>query len=238
MAKKNIANIPFYILAFGILFFLSAVIFSQIILKGETVSVPDLTGKGLAEAKGLLEKKDLSLSQRGSEFNDQWPKGRIVRQVPAAGSKIRVTKVIQVFISSGSEKVAVPALEGRSLEAALPLLKDSGLFKGKLTQIHTPRFPAGKILAQRPQAEEAAERNSAIGLLVSQGDREERYVMPDLIGKNAATVIDQLKAMDFMIGDSRSTYYPGLGKGIIIKQSPPNGYKIQKRNLITLEVSR
>jgi serine/threonine-protein kinase len=238
MAKKNIANIPFYILAFGILFFLSAVIFSQIILKGETVSVPDLTGKGLAEAKGLLEKKDLSLSQRGGEFNDQWPKGRIVRQVPAAGSKIRVTKVIQVFISSGSEKVAVPALEGRSLEAALPLLKDSGLFKGKLTQIHTPRFPAGKILAQRPQAEEAAERNSAIGLLVSQGDREERYVMPDLIGKNAATVIDQLKAMDFMIGDSSSTYYPGLGKGIIIKQSPPNGYKIQKRNLITLEVSR
>jgi serine/threonine-protein kinase len=238
MAKKNIANIPFYILAFGILFFLSAVIFSQIILKGETVSVPDLTGKGLAEAKGLLEKKDLSLSQRGSEFNDQWPKGRIVRQVPAAGSKIRVTKVIQIFISSGSEKIAVPALEGRSLEAALPLLKDSGLFKGKLTQIHTPRFPAGKILAQRPQAEEAAERNSAIGLLVSQGDREERYVMPDLIGKNAATVIDQLKAMDFMIGDSRSTYYPGLGKGIIIKQSPPNGYKIQKRNLITLEVSR
>jgi serine/threonine-protein kinase len=238
MAKKNIANIPFYILAFGILFFLSAVIFSQIILKGESVSVPDLTGKGLAEAKGLLEKKDLSLSQRGGEFNDQWPKGRIVRQVPAAGSKIRVTKVIQVFISSGSEKVAVPALEGRSLEAALPLLKDSGLFKGKLTQIHTPRFPAGKILAQRPQAKEAAERNSAIGLLVSQGDREERYVMPDLIGKNAATVIDQLKAMDFMIGDSRSTYYPGLGKGIIIKQSPPNGYKIQKRNLITLEVSR
>ena len=238
MAKKNIANIPFYILAFGILFFLSAVIFSQIILKGESVSVPDLTGKGLAEAKGLLEKKDLSLSQRGSEFNDQWPKGRIVRQVPAAGSKIRVTKVIQVFISSGSEKVAVPALEGRSLEAALPLLKDSGLFKGKLTQIHTPRFPAGKILAQRPQAKEAAERNSAIGLLVSQGDREERYVMPDLIGKNAATVIDQLKALDFMIGDSRSTYYPGLGKGIIIKQSPPNGYKIQKRNLITLEVSR
>ena len=238
MAKKNIANIPFYILAFGILFFLSAVIFSQIILKGETVSVPDLTGKGLAEAKGLLEKKDLSLSQRGSEFNDQWPKGRIVRQVPAAGSKIRVTKVIQIFISSGSEKIAVPALEGRSLEAALPLLKDSGLFKGKLTQIHTPRVPAGKILAQRPQAEEAAERNSAIGLLVSQGDREERYVMPDLIGKNAATVIDQLKAMDFMIGDSRSTSYPGLGKGIIIKQSPPNGYKIQKRNLITLEVSR
>jgi beta-lactam-binding protein with PASTA domain len=238
MSKKNLSNIPFYILTFGILFFLSAIIFSQIILKSETVSVPDLTGMRPAEAKGLLEKKDISLSQRGSEFNDQWPKGRIVRQIPAPGSKIRVTKVIQVFVSSGSEKVSIPALEGRSLEAALPLLKESGLFKGKLTQIHTPRFPAGKILAQRPQAEEAAERNSAVGFLVSQGDWEERFVMPDLIGKNAAKVMEQLKALDFKIGDIRYTYYPGLGKGIIIKQFPLNGYKIQKRNLITLEVSR
>ena len=238
MAKTNIIDIPFYILAFGILFFLSAVVFSQIILRGETVSVPDLTGKGVAEARGLLEKKDLFLSQGGSEFNDQWPKGRIVRQVPAAGSKIRVTKVIQVFVSSGSEKVAVPALEGWNLQTIMPLLKDSGLFRGKLTQIHTLKSPAGKILAQRPQAEETVERNSAIGFLVSQGDREERYVMPDLIGKNAAAVIDKLKTMDFMIGDIRYTYYPGLGKGIIIKQSPSSGYRIQKRSLITLEVSR
>lgn len=238
MSKQTTADIPYYILAFGILFFLSAVIFSQVILKGETVSVPDLMGKGLAEAKGLLEKKDLSLSQRGSEINDRWPVGRIVRQIPPAGSKIRVTKVIQVFVSSGSQKVAVPVLEGRSLEAALPLLKESGLFKGRVTQIHTPRFAAGKILAQRPQAEEAAERNSAVGLLVSQGDWEERYIMPDLIGKNAAKVMDQLKALDFKIGDFHYTYYPGLSKGIIIKQSPPCGYRIQKRNLITFEVSR
>jgi beta-lactam-binding protein with PASTA domain len=62
--------------------------------------------------------------------------------------------------------------------------------------------------------------------------------MPDLIGKNAAKVMDQLKALDFKIGDFRHTYYPGLGKGIIIKQFPPDGYRIQKRNLITLEVSR
>ena len=61
-----------------------------------------------------------------------------------------MTKVVGVVTSSGSRKVAVPALEGRSLEAAMPLLRDSGLFKGRITQIHTPRAAAGKILAQHP----------------------------------------------------------------------------------------
>jgi beta-lactam-binding protein with PASTA domain len=238
MSKKSLINISIYALAFANLFFLSAVVFSQIILKGETVSVPDLSGKTLPEAKALLEKKDLGLARRGAESNDAWETGLIVRQDPAPGSRIRVTKVVGVVISSGSRKVAVPALQGRSLEAAMPLLRDSGLFKGRITQIHTPRAAAGKILAQRPQAGESAERNSAVGLLVSQGDWEDRYVMPDLIGREAESSIARLRELEFRIGDIRYSYYPGLDKGVIIKQSPPNGYRIQKRSLVTLEVSR
>lgn len=238
MSKKSLINTSIYALAFANLFFLSAVVFSQIILKGETVSVPDLSGKTLPEAKALLEKKDIGLARLGTESNDAWETGRIVRQDPAPGSRIRVTKVVGVVISSGSRKVAVPALEGRSLEAAMPLLRDAGLFKGKLTQIHTPRAAAGKILAQRPQASELVERNSAVGLLVSQGNREDRYVMPDLIGRDAESSIARLRELEFRIGDIRYSYYPGLDKGVIIKQSPPNGYRIQKRNLVTLEVSR
>ncbi len=238
MSKKRLIDIPIYALAFANLFFLSAVVFSQIILKGETVSVPDLSGKTLPEAKTVLEKKDLGLARRGTESNDAWETGRIVRQDPAPGSRIRVTKVVGVVTSSGSRKVAVPALEGRSLEAALPLLRDLGLLKGRITQIHTPRAAAGKILAQRPRASEPAERKSPDGLLVSQGKREDRYVMPDLIGRDAGSSIARLRELEFRIGDIRYSYYPGLGKGIIIRQSPPNGYRIQKRNLVTLEVSR
>lgn len=238
MSKKSLINIPIYALAFANLFFLSAVVFSQIILKGETVSVPDLSGKSLPEAKALLEKKDLGLARRGTESSDAWETGRIVRQDPAPGSRIRVTKVVAVVTSTGSRKVPVPALEGKSLEAAMPLLRDSGLFKGMITQIHTPRAAAGKILAQHPPASELAERNSPVGLLVSQGDREDRYVMPDLIGRNADAAVARLRELEFKIGDIRYSYYPGLGKGVIIKQSPPNGYRIQKRNLVTLEVSR
>ena len=238
MSKISISDVLIYGLIFLIFFFLSGVIVSHVVLKGETVFVPDIEGKTVAEAQAILEKKDLSLARKGSEANDQWERGRIIRQNPAAGSKIRISHVIGVTVSAGSRQIAVPALEGKSLETAVVLLKESGLYKGRITHIHTPRFAAGKIISQRPEAGVMVERNSAVGFLVGQGDWEERYVMPDLIGRRYDAVMNGLARMDFKVGDIRYAYYPGLEKGVIIKQSPPNGYKIQKRNLITLEVSR
>jgi len=238
MSKIRLANVPVYALIFGNLFFASAIIFSQIVLRGETVAVPDLTGKTVPEAKALLTKKDLLVVQRGTDYSDAWDRGRIVRQDPVSGSKIRVMKTISVVISSGSRDVQVPSLEGMAMEVALPALKEAGLYKGMVSQIHTPRAAAGRILAQNPPVQEEVGRGSAVGLLVSQGDWEDRYVMPDLIGKRADRMIARLKDLDFKIGDIRYSYYPGLGKGIIIKQFPLDGYKVQKRNLITLEVSR
>jgi beta-lactam-binding protein with PASTA domain len=228
MRRKVLFQAAFYSLLFLDVFFLSAIVFSQVILRGETVTVPDLTGKTVSQARTELAKKDLAVAQHGSEFNDRWDRGLIIRQDPAPDSRIHVTKVVQVVTSAGSQNVRVPDLENKSLDAVLTILQSSGLSKGKMTQIHTRRFPAGRII----------ERSAQVGLLLSQGAREEQYVMPDLIGRRADAVIARLKDLDFKVADIHYVYYPGLMSGIVIKQSPLNGYRIQKRNLITLEVSR
>jgi beta-lactam-binding protein with PASTA domain len=238
MAKNFLFSVAVAALLFFILFFLSAVIFSQVLLKSEVVSVPDLTGKAVAQARAELQKKDLSLAQRGTEANDRIDKGLIVRQDPAPGSKIRTTRVVQVFTSSGSGTVTVPDLAEKPLEEALTLLQATGLTKGAMTQVHTPRLPAGRILAQKPAPGAVVERGFAVGLLLSQGDLDERYVMPDLIGRRADGVIGRLEAWGFKVADLRYVYYPGAPAGLIVKQDPANGYRIQKRNRISLEVSR
>jgi serine/threonine-protein kinase len=238
MPKSILYKIAFYSTFFLIVFFLTAVVFSQIILKGETVAVPDVTGKTVSQARTELAKKDLSVAQRGSEFNDHWERGLIIRQDPAPDSRIRVTKVVQVITSAGSARVNVPNLEGKSLENGLTILQSSGLYKGKLTQIHTSRYPAGRVIAQKPAPGEVVERNSPVGLLLSQGAWEDRYIMPDLIQRRADRVIAWLKSLDFKVADIQYRYYPGRSSGFILGQFPAPGYKIQKRNLITLEVSR
>ncbi len=239
MPAKKIFAYSHLPLLFFIVFFLSAILFSRIIQKGEMVSVPDLAGKTLTEAKGDLAKRKLSLFEKGVELSDRWEKGRIVHQEPSAGSKIRVSKIVKVVLSSGSEMVEVPKLTGKSLEAATKMLIEIGLGKGKVSQIHTPEYAAGRIIAQEPSpSPQKVKRNTPINLLVSQGDVEPKYVMPDLIGRKAGETVARLKELGFQVADIRYSFYPGLESGIIIKQFPPQGYGIAKRNLITLEVSR
>ena len=238
MPNSVLYKIALYATLFFIVFVLAAILFSQVVLKGESVTVPDLSGLSVAQARTELAKKDLSVAQRGSEFNDRWERGLIIRQDPPPDSRVRVTKVVQVVTSAGSRSVTVPGLEGKSLESVLTLLQSSGLLKGKLTQIHTSRYPAGRVIAQRPAPDEVVERNSAVGLLLSQGSREDRYVMPDLIERRADRAIAWLKGLDFKVADIQYRYYPGRSSGFVVGQFPLAGSKVQKRNLITLEVSR
>lgn len=238
MKSKINFKIFLYPLIFLNLFFLSTILSYRIVIRGEMVTLPDLVGKTLEEAKVELTKQRLSLSLRSVQFDNQYQRGEIIHQNPSAGSKIKINKGVKVILSAGSEKVIVPNLEGKTLKSATQILKDAGLRRGNTSQVHSSHYAAGKIIAQYPQLLEKVGQNTPVSTLFSQGEREKKYLMPDLIGKKAAPVIAKLKKMDFRVGVVRYSYYPGLEPGIIIKQLPPNGFRIQKNNLITLEVSK
>jgi serine/threonine-protein kinase len=239
MAKRFLFSAAVSSLLFLILFFLSAIIFSQVLLKSEVVTVPDLIGKTVTQARSDLSKKDLSLALKGTESSDRVEKGLISRQEPAAGSRIRITTVVQVLTSSGTGVVPVPDLAGKALDEALTVLQATGLTRGKLTQVHTPRLPAGRILAQKPEPAAVVDRSSPVGLLLSQGDVDRTYIMPDLLtGLRADGVIARLNGWGFKVADIRYVYYPEQSAGIIVGQDPRPGFPVRKRGRITLEVSR
>ncbi len=238
MPNDGLSKVLLFALCLAVVFFLAAVVVSRVILQGETVSVPDLEGRAPADARAVLAKKDLVLSQEGSESSDTVERGRIIRQDPRAGSKIQAGKPVRVVLSGGSERAVVPEVREKMLEQVLPLLREAGLFRGRLSQVHTDRYAAGRVIAQAPPPGAAVERGQTVGLLVSQGAKEDEYVMPDLIGRPASRVVAFLKARDFRIADVRYVYYPGLEAGLVVRQTPPGGFRVQKRNLITIEVSR
>lgn len=239
MPPQKVIALSQFILALLIVFLSSAVLSSRIIQKGEIVSVPDISGKTLAEAERDLARKRLLLQEKGIEFSDRYERGRIISQEPQAGSKIRTNHAVRVAVSGGSEMVDVPALVGRSLEAASKLLSENGLQRGLISQIHTGRYAAGRIIAQEPApGGQKIKRTAPLNFLVSQGEIEPKYLMPDLIGRKAGPSLPRLRELGFKVSDVRYAYYPGLEAGVIIKQFPPQGFGISKRGLISLEVSR
>lgn len=238
MTLNKIFKFSIFALSALILFFLSALIAYQITLRGEMVTIPDLTDMSMNEARDMLMDKKLFIIKSGIELHEKIDKDRIIQQDPLAGSKVKINTVVKVILSAGKEKVIVPRFIGRSLQAIGPELIDAGLIKGKIAHVHTSVYAAGKIVAQHPLDGEEVARGSKISFLVSQGEREKKFLMPDLIGKRASVVIEKLKELEFNIGHIRYSYYPGLESGIIINQYPEPGSRIQRRNLITMEVSK
>jgi len=238
MFVKKIFNYALLILLFLNLFFISAILSFQFTLKGEMVTLPSLIGKTLEEAKTDLEKKKIHLVQSGVRLHQRYERGKIIFQDPPANSKVKINAEAIVVLSAGKEKVIVPELLGKNLQTIRPILEEAGLREGKISHVHTPKYAAGKIIGQYPLSEEEVGRDTPVSLLISQGQHEIKYLMPDLIGKRATSSITQLKEMDFNVSNIRRRYYHGLESGIIINQSPAPGSKIQKRNRITLEVSK
>jgi len=238
MPTKRAFNYILFTLAFLNLFFLSAILSFQITLRGEMVTVPDLVGETLEEAKAELAAKKTHLVQSGVLLHERFEQGIIIFQNPEANEKVKLNTEVSVIVSAGKEKVVVPDLLGKNLQTIGQVLEDVGLRKGKVSHVHTPKYAAGKIIGQYPLPDAEVGRSTLVSFLVSQGQLEKRYLMPDLIGKQAVSVITQLKNMEFNVGNIRYQFYRGLDSGIIINQSPPPGSKIQRRNRITLEVSK
>lgn len=238
MSDKKLYDIILSILFYLVLFFLAADLSSQMVIKSELVTLPDLRGKSLAEARTELAKKKTGLIVQGAQFDNRYEKGKIIFQEPSAASRLKVNRTVKVILSQGTEKVPIPKLEGKSLEWASQTLRDAGLRRGRVSQIHTPQFAAGRIISQQPAPTEIVGRGTQVNFLVSQGAWEEKYIMPDLIDKNSAVVIQKLKTMEFKVTIDHATLYQGRGPGIVLRQSPIRGFPLLKRNLISLEVSK
>ena len=234
---------PFFKIAVIVLFlvnlFLASTIAAfHITLRGEMATVPDLVGMTMEEAREKLSSQKLSLRQVGVRLHDSLERGKIILQEPKSDTRVRYDEDVRVFLSAGKEKVAVPDMIGRSFQAITQELADCSLRKGKVSHVHTPKYAAGKIIAHNPLPEDEVGKDTQISMLVSQGEREKKYIMPDLIGKNAVDVIEQLKALDFRVARVRYEIYRGLRTGVIIGQFPPQGFPVQKRNLISFVVSK
>ncbi len=235
---KKLFSLLLFFLIFLNAFFLTAVVAFHVTKKGEMTTVPDLTGETTEDARTLLNGHKLVLLQTGNELHAQYEKGQIIAQIPAAESKVHLYAQVKVVVSAGKEKVVVPGFLGRSLQAVLPLLQESGLRKGSVTHVHSRRFSAGRIISQYPLPDQEVPIQSQMNFLVSEGEEELKFLMPDLLGRRISNARAQLEQMGFRLGPVRRRYYRGYEPGIIIDQNPRQGQTMRKRNTIILEVTR
>jgi len=124
------------------------------------VDVPEVTGRSVEEAQGILGAAHLR-ARPERIFDDNVPKDLAVGTEPGGGSRVAWGSTVVLRISKGPDLVEVPQVVGLSKREAAERLREAGLKAHFL-------FPVGsRVVEQSPAAGEQAKRGSAVNLLLN-----------------------------------------------------------------------
>jgi serine/threonine-protein kinase len=216
---------------------LSALLTMRAILTSQEVAVPSLLGRPVVDASLVLSQIQLQLKVEGRRYDAQVPAGRIVAQEPEGGTTLKTRRNVRVWLSLGAQRLTVPAVEGQSVRSARLAFEQARLPVEHVVEVDHPA-PEGTVIAQRPPAGETDSVEGGVALLVSRGSAGFDYVMPDLIGRNAADVIEALRRAGLKVADVRYRGYAGVAPGIVLRQVPAAGQRVNARLPVSLDVSK
>ncbi len=214
--------------------FLSAITAMRIAIHGREVNMPNLVGRNVSEASGLLHSRGLVLRVADRVYSEL-PINVVVRQSPPPGMLMKVSQQAHVVLSLGQRQLQIPLLEGNSLRASRIELLRAGLQVGEVSGITLPDDPADTVIQQTPRPGAGA-ATPRVDVLVSSGPRDTAYVMPHLVGLNEA---DAQRRLD-VAGLRRKVNYvsaPQWPHGAVIDQAPLAGRRIPAAVTIELTVA-
>jgi serine/threonine-protein kinase len=211
----------------GMLIFNYAVM-PQLVHTAREVRVPNLYNLTVEQAERALEPLGLPLSRAGERYEVTVPRGFIITQDPPPGTPVRGRRRVTVVVSLGEEFSTVPELSGESQRGARLLLERAGLEVGGLVYAPSEDLGEGLVVGSDPGPERVVPHNTPVALLVSTGRPTEKFVMPDLIGREVGGVRRQLEALGFNVVTPPAM--PGIGT--IVSQDPPAGARIGRRATI------
>ena len=214
--------------------FLSAITAMRIAIHGREVNMPNLVGKNVTEANGVLRSRGLVL-RVADRIYSELPINVVVRQSPPPGMLMKVSQQAHVVLSLGQRQLQIPLLEGNSLRASRIELLRQGLQVGEVSGITSGDEPADTVMLQTPRPGAGA-ASPRVDVLVSNGPRENAYVMPHLVGLNEGEAQHRLD----VAGLRRKVNYvsaPQWPHGAVIDQTPLAGQRIPAASTIELIIA-
>ncbi len=134
------------------------------------VTVPNIRGRTLRDAKFALERVNLKLGAIEYDFSDQYPQNTVIEQRVLQGRKIKRDLYVSVVVSQGtsSDKVSVPDLNQKNLAEAEKLLLSLGLKVGNITYVPSPELLPNTVVQQFPLSGDMVVLGQAVDLFVVQ----------------------------------------------------------------------
>lgn len=229
-----VSYLSFFLLAFWMI---DSVIFPNITSDRAIVTVPDIHGQSLSQAKRTLYKYDLDIEVVKELYSGKYKSGTIVSQSPQENSQVKSGRAVFVVISKGKQLVAVPYLAGLNARRAKLSLMRTGLEIGNISYDFSDDVAKDIVISQSIEPNKKIAYGEKINLIVSKG-AEHQIKIPNLIGASIMEAKKILEESNLTLGtiDYRheETYLPEL----IIEQHPLPGAAVAENTPVSIIVTK
>lgn len=185
----------------------------------EKAKVPDVGGDSQSDAEAALTAAGFP-STVYKVYNSDVGKGKVITQLPEAGSSQRVGSEVELVVSlgKGTGAVKVPSVTGKKDADAVDALESAGFEPKKLSEYNAD-VDKGKVIAQFPDSGSTAAKGSEVIYVVSLGAEPDTAVtVPDVTGMPVEEAESALDDAGFSVTVEEAA--SGSGSDAVLYQFP------------------
>lgn len=198
----------------------------------EDASVPTVTGLAIDAAETELRRAGFQAERGETRFHPSAPKGTVLEQSPAGGSKELMGTKVTLAVSGGQATQPVPNVVGMAPDAAEQALTAAG-FDVSATEDRASQQPTGEVIDSRPPPGTSVTVPSSVVLVVSSGPT--LASMPDVVGLSLYDARQLISSAGLVAGDI--AYEPAPGISIVTAQSPAPRTQVPQQTRVSLRVT-
>lgn len=189
-----------------------------------TVSVPDVAGSSLSEAKTTIKSSGLKVGTVHKVSSDTVESGYVIKTSPTAGSSKKEGSSIDIYVSKGSSGFKIKDYTGQDYQTAVKdLVNNYGVSEEsqiEIEEVSTSDYDEGVIISQTPSEGETF-KVSGDDKITFKVAAESTVTMPNLTGYTYSEAIAALTALG--VSSSHITVYqadPNSSTGYVQVSSP------------------
>src|SRR5690606_26297958 len=235
--KKNkllltLAIVFFLILAAGV----AAVTIFPALFLPKDVDVPDVSNLTYEQAVKKLEDSGFEIGDTFEISDEEIPEGFIIRTDPEAGASVKEGAEIDLYESTGKEKVAFKDYVGKNFDEVKEKLEKDNYLAIFSNQVFDDSSP-GTILDQSiDEGEEVVPEETEVTFEISKGP--ETIKLSDLTGFTAKALDNYASQHGLSIDYSEEQYSEEVPAGLAISQTPAKDTDLKKGDKVKVIMSK
>ncbi|GAA2503611.1 Stk1 family PASTA domain-containing Ser/Thr kinase [Streptomyces longisporus] len=238
--KSNTSTI--LLVVAGILVLVGAILIGKYAFSGnggvgnDKVDVPNLVGLSQSDAGNQLNNIGLKVGTVKKQPCEDQSKGNVCSQDPGKGTSLKKGEAVNLVVSTGAPKVAVPNVIGKTLDEANQILGDDKYKFVVKTKTQESSQPANTVLDQDPTLGKEVEKGSTITLTIAKAP--ETVAVPNVAGQSCDDAKSALQAVGLTGNCVNTPTNDDNQVNKVISTNPGIGTQVKKNTAVQISIGQ